>query len=237
MNILICDDDKLNIRLNRVMVEDFFEKRQVRNIKIMEKKKIDLKEDARIFHHVDIAILDINLHDELNGLDIAKEIRKQNPYVALIFITSYDNYALDAWKIHSLGFLQKPVKEEDFKQVFQKVVLQLNGLRITKMNRMVTLCNKVTLKERDIICVEKISGTKDVKVTTSKETYEFRATIKGIEKLLCDSFVRVNRITLINVHYVFKIENRVVELSNGKAFPISYRKENQIKMKGVIAKE
>ena len=156
MKILICDDDNLNLKLNRVMVEDFLEKRKIRHVEIIAVNYIDLDEDYRKLENLDIAVLDINLKDKVNGLTIAQVIKKRNPYVALVFITSYDTYALQAWKLHSFGFLQKPVKIEDFVQVFQKIMLQLNGVRITKMNRMISLNSKIMVKERDIYCIEKI---------------------------------------------------------------------------------
>lgn len=211
------------------MVEDFLEKRKIRHVEIIAVNYIDLDEDYRKLENLDIAVLDINLKDKVNGLTIAQVIKKRNPYVALVFITSYDTYALQAWKLHSFGFLQKPVKIEDFVQVFQKIMLQLNGVRITKMNRMISLNSKIMVKERDIYCIEKISDTKDIQVTTSKNVYVFRGTIKEEQRLLCDSFIRISRSALINVHYIFRMEDGMVELSNEKIFPISASKEREIK--------
>lgn len=229
MKILICDDDELNLKLNRVLVEDFLEKRNIHNVEILTKVKIDIESDIEAFADIDIAVLDVNLQDNINGLSVAKLIKQYNPYVALVFITSYDNYALDAWKLHSFGFLQKPVNAEEFKQVFQKIMLQLNGLRVTRMNRLVSLNSKLTVKERDIFCIEKVSETKDIRVTTSRSTYIFRGTIKEIQKLLGNSFIRISRNALINVHYIFQMQNGVVELSNEKIFPITSSKEKEIK--------
>lgn len=228
MKILICDDDELNLKINRVMVEDFLEKRNILNAIIIAKPKIDLKVDLKELEDIDIAVLDIDMQDEVNGLNIAQAIQRQNPYVALVFITSYDNYAMDAWKLHSVGYLTKPVNAEDFRQVFQRIMLQLNGLRVTKMNRLVSLNSKVTVKEREVLCVEKISDSKDIMVTTSKKTYVFRGTIKEMQKILCNSFIRISRNTLINVYYIYKIENGIVELSNEKAFAITASKEKEI---------
>lgn len=229
MKILICDDDELNLKINRVMVEDFLEKRNIKNTEIITRLKIDLEAELRDFDDVDIALLDIDLQDEINGLHIAKAIKNRNPYIVLVFITSFDNYAMDAWKLQSFGFLQKPVNPEEFKQIFQKIILQLNGLRITKMNRMVNLNNKITVKERDIYCVEKISETKDISVSTVKKPYVFRGTIKEMQELLCSSFVRISRNTLINIHYIYRIENGVIEMSNDKVFQVSSNKEKEIK--------
>ncbi len=229
MKILICDDDGLNLKLNQVMVEDYLEKSKIQNAEIITRNKINLDTDLKELDDVDIAILDVDLNDEINGLNIAKAIKKCNPYVAVVFITSYDSYALDAWKLQSFGFLQKPVDVEAFKQIFQKIILQINGLRITRMNRMIHLNSQISVRERDIFCIEKITDTKDVKVTTNKEVHIFRGTIKEVEKLLGKSFIRISRNTIINMHYIYKMEKGVVELSNEKTFFVTPAKIREIK--------
>ena len=75
MKILICDDDNLNLKLNRVMVEDFLEKRKIRHVEIIAVNYIDLDEDYRKLENLDIAVLDINLKDKVNGLTIAQVIK------------------------------------------------------------------------------------------------------------------------------------------------------------------
>ena len=229
MKILICEDDKLNLKINKAMVEDYLENRGIRKVKLVLKSKVNLITAKKELSDVDIAILDIDLQDQVDGLNIAQFVKEQNPYVALIFITSFDSYALDAWKLHSCGFLQKPVKIEDFKDVFTRALLQFNGLCITKMNRMIHLNSKISVKERNIYCIEKVSGTKDIKVTTNKETYVFRGTIKEVKEKLCSSFVQISRSVMINIHYIFKIENGVIELSNEKVFLIAPNKEKEVR--------
>lgn len=228
MKILLCDDDSLNLRINQVYVEDYLEKKGIHNATIIAKSKIDLNEEYEAVCNVDIAILDINLNDQITGLNIAQFIKKKNPYVALIFITSYDSYALDAFQLHACGFLQKPVIPEEFNEVFTRAILLLNGLHITKMNRIIVLNSKLSVKEKNIYCIEKVIGTKDIQVTTNTDVYTFRATIKEIQKRLGDSFVRVSRNALINIHYIVKIENGMIELVNERTFPIPVNKEKEI---------
>ena len=64
---------------------------------------------------VDIAFLDIEMPG-INGIQLAKELKKINPTINIIFVTAYDNYALDAYKIHASGYLSKPVKASKIQQ-------------------------------------------------------------------------------------------------------------------------
>lgn len=61
-------------------------------------------------HAADIALLDINLPD-MHGLELAARIREIDPTTAIIFLTGYSEYAVDAFKLHASGYLMKPVNK------------------------------------------------------------------------------------------------------------------------------
>lgn len=63
----------------------------------------------------DIAFLDIELGHS-NGIMLAKRLKELQPDVRIIFVTSYPQYAVDAFSIHATGYLLKPVREEDIKR-------------------------------------------------------------------------------------------------------------------------
>lgn len=230
MKVLICEDDNLTLKINYALLENYFEQRRIRKPKTVLKRKIDLETDQDLLKDIDIAFLDINLKGSVDGINLAKMIKSKNPYVVLIFITSYDNYALDAFKLQACAFLQKPVEPELFDQAVTRALLFINGIHITKMNRMVTLNSHATVKEKTISYIEKIPETKDIRVTTSSEIYTFRGTLKEMEKRLSASFVRISRSAIINIYYIFKINSGMVELNDEKVFLISPTVERKIKM-------
>lgn len=228
MKLLICEDESLILKINNAYVEDYCEKRNLKIDKIVLKHKIDLEEDRKELQGVDMAILDIDLQDSVSGLDVAQYLRKRNPYVILIFITKHKNYALDACELYSCGFLQKPLKEEEFNQVFTRALLMYNGFYATKMNRMVKLHNKVIVKERSICYIEKVNRIKEIRVTTDQQTYIFRSTLKEMEVRLSECFIRINRAVLINAYQIYQMVDGTVEMSNGTTFPIQPKIERQI---------
>ncbi len=63
-------------------------------------------------NHVDIALLDIDM-PVMNGLVLAARIKELQPDTAIIFQTSYSQYAVDAFSMHVSGYLLKPVSKED----------------------------------------------------------------------------------------------------------------------------
>ena len=70
---------------------------------------------------VDIAFLDIDM-PVINGMMLAKKLKTVNPKVNIIFVTAYNEYALEAYKLHASGYVNKPVNADKIKE-------ELEGLR------------------------------------------------------------------------------------------------------------
>ena len=60
----------------------------------------------------DVAFLDIQM-PVVNGIDLAKELKKIHPVLNVIFCTAYSEYAMEAVRIHASGYVTKPYKKED----------------------------------------------------------------------------------------------------------------------------
>ena len=116
MKILLVDDEKLQL----TRLEDVVKK---------------LLPDATLFSYqnpvlalqeskdriYDIAFLDIEM-PKINGINLAKSLKNINPKLNIIFVTAYDSYALEAYKLHASGYVTKPVNEEKVKE-------EIDGLR------------------------------------------------------------------------------------------------------------
>ena len=62
----------------------------------------------------DLAFLDIEMPG-LNGIQLAKKLKSINPKIKVIFVTAYNNYALEAYRVHVSGYITKPVNENKIK--------------------------------------------------------------------------------------------------------------------------
>lgn len=107
MKILLVDDEELQlIRLEnackKVMPEsEFFS--FTNPLKVVESNV-----------NFDLAFLDIEMPG-LNGIQLAKKLKSINPKIKIIFVTAYNNYALDAYRLHASGYITKPVNENKIK--------------------------------------------------------------------------------------------------------------------------
>lgn len=65
----------------------------------------------------DLLFLDIHLADG-SGFDLLETVKPDCP---VVFVTAYDQYAIDAFKANSIDYLLKPVKKEDIDAAFDKL--------------------------------------------------------------------------------------------------------------------
>lgn len=116
MKVLLVDDEELQLlRLKNVC------QKVIPNGEFLTYTNPKKACDETVDEKIDIAFLDIEM-PILNGIQLAKKLKKVNPLINVIFVTAYDNYALDAYKIHASGYITKPVNEA-------KITKELNGLR------------------------------------------------------------------------------------------------------------
>jgi len=67
--------------------------------------------EALAEHQPDIAFLDIRMPG-LTGLEVANAAADASPRTRIVFVTAYDQYAIDAFERGAIDYLLKPVKPE-----------------------------------------------------------------------------------------------------------------------------
>ena len=77
---------------------------------------------------VDIAFLDIEM-PEINGIDLAKQIKKFKPKVNVIFCTGYSEYMQQAIKLHASGYLLKPADKDKVKEAMDDLLYPIDPIK------------------------------------------------------------------------------------------------------------
>lgn len=78
-------------------------------------------------NRVALAILDIEL-GTASGLDLSRTLLEINPRTNIVFLTSYPEYSLDAWKTEASGFMVKPLTPESVKEQLKKLRYPIMGV-------------------------------------------------------------------------------------------------------------
>ncbi|WP_230199477.1 response regulator [Bacillus ndiopicus] len=81
----------------------------------------------------DVIFSDIEMPD-LNGLELAEKIQEIQPSVEIVFITGFDRYAIDAFNIHAIDYMLKPIQKERLHKTLARLQLLLSDKPIQKSN-------------------------------------------------------------------------------------------------------
>ena len=106
MNIICVDDEELVLGLNMSLCQELKQRPEVEGFTDAYEAITYLRNNK-----VDVAILDINM-PQIDGINLAIKVKSNSPDTSVIFLTGYDNYAVDAFRVHASGYLMKPISKE-----------------------------------------------------------------------------------------------------------------------------
>ena len=152
------------------------------------------------YHPVyDLVMLDVNL-PKVNGMDAAICLRRVDPSVALIFVTSMIQYAVKGYEVDVMDFMLKPVSYQSFSQKMQRTIQRLQQRK--GMDLLIPM--------QDGMYRISTSRIKYIEVTnhsliyhTSEGDISTRGKLNDVEAQIHDpTFIRCNRCYLVNLAFV-----------------------------------
>ena len=120
MIALCVDDEPLMLGLLREAVEASEDIEEVHTF-INERDALAWAET----HPIDVAFLDIEMHG-MSGMEVARRLRENAPYLPVIFCTGYSDYALEAMRLHADGYLLKPIHAGDVQKELDRILGKMN---------------------------------------------------------------------------------------------------------------
>ncbi|KAF1014182.1 MAG: Transcriptional regulatory protein BtsR [Stenotrophomonas maltophilia] len=76
----------------------------------------------------DIAFLDIRMPG-VTGIEVARALAEVSPRTQVVFVTAYDQYAIDAFEQGAMDYLLKPVSDERLLATRERILARLPGAR------------------------------------------------------------------------------------------------------------
>lgn len=166
----------------------------------------------------DIIFLDVCMK-EMNGMELAHEIRKFDRNVQIIFLTGKPEYVFEGYEIGAVRYLIKPVGESGLAKALDACMEKLRRGREDYLTIQYHGEN-LRLSKSEILFV-RVEGHY-LKMQTTDGVYDWKASLKEMQaKLDSDRFVMANRSALVNLEYVSKITRGECILENGEAIPVS----------------
>ncbi|MBQ7433981.1 MAG: response regulator transcription factor [Lachnospiraceae bacterium] len=154
-------DDRSEIR---VQLREYLETYETEHRCILKTELFDTGEELlRVYdqeeYPFEILILDVELPG-VSGVEIARQIRKKDSDVSIIFLTGYDRYALDAFRVGAMGYFMKPIQYVSLKAKISEAILKIDYINELhqKQQKYLTVINhyqQVQIEISQIIYIEK----------------------------------------------------------------------------------
>lgn len=214
-NILLVEDDFLNRRLTKkVLLEGGFS--------IFEAKNAEIALEVLKNETIDLAILDINLGDEVpDGIGLGKAIL-ENFKIPFIFLTAYETSEIINKAIETLpsSFLTKPFKTAD---LLASIEIALANTSVKEnIPQMIWVKDGKFKKELALNEINFIQSEGNyLLIFTTDSTFKIRSTLSQIlEQLPGNNFVRIHRAYVVNSNKIEKYSSKSVIINN-REIPIS----------------
>jgi two-component system LytT family response regulator len=154
---------------------------------------------AIVQHRPDLVFLDIQMPD-LDGFQVLEAVA-MDWLPAVVFVTAYDEYAIQAFDVNAMDYILKPIEPARFQQALGRAVKR------GPLDRFVIRAGGKVLfvKPGDIDWIE--ADGKLAQVHVGRETHAVRIPLKRLEERLeAHGFVRVHRSAIVNVDRIRELE-------------------------------
>ena len=172
----------------------------------------------------DVLLLDIEMTG-MDGVELARTVRRDNEAVQIVFITGYSDYIAEGYEVSALHYLMKPVNEEKFHQVLTRAV----G-RLARNEPFLTLelpgeTVRVPLPEIRYLDVQQNYVT-----VHAGRDYTLKRPLAEFEAALDRRFFRAGRSCIVNLTCIRRVTRTEAELTTGERIPLprgQYEKLNK----------
>ena len=192
----------------------------------------------------DVIFLDIDMPG-LKGIDAARELSSRSDTL-IIFVTAHEQYAIDAFQINALDYLQKPIRDSLFSQTLKRIRGYLESNEQLKrtlipvpqgtgfLKRLgIKDANNISMIDVKLIEVIEVAGDY-LCISASDKNYIHRQSLTSLIQLLDPSlFVRIHRSHAINLDFMQTLnegpEGYVVQMKNGRNLTVSRRYQKSLR--------
>ncbi|HYM80595.1 MAG TPA: LytTR family DNA-binding domain-containing protein [Candidatus Limnocylindria bacterium] len=204
----------------------------------------------------DVAFLDIHMPD-LPGLEVARHLRGPNAPV-IVFVTAYDQHAIEAFELAALDYLLKPIKRERLAETVRRIVQEVRAsrwpargqeaaiqtaLETPALKRRLETLRRLPVRHRrevKLLDLEKVTRivSRDRVVLACSEGREYLVdyTLQELEQRLPEGeFVRAHRAALVNLDAIESYGGEdgvlVLRLKDGTRVEASERRAADVRRK------
>lgn len=220
MKIAICDDEKSFVKqlysqlwgFDSCQVDSFYDPNE-------------LMACYEAGERYDVLFLDARM-EPISGIELGREIRRKDPMVCIIMVSSYLEYAPEGYEINVFRYLMKPITQETLRQVLQDIPQELSRHRKLLLH---VSGYELLLQTDEILYAE--AANRECFLFYQSDKIALSISLSELKhKLAEDCFFRVHRKYLVNMGRIREFDDSNLTLDNGITLPISRRRRGEFKV-------
>lgn len=236
LNIAVIEDDSVHAVNTVRLLEEWLDGRNRKsNISVFSNAESFLFEWERnkIW---DVLFIDIQMPG-INGIELAKSIRRENKKAAIVFVTGITDYMQEGYEVEALHYLVKPVDSDKIGYCMERVAETFDSEK--KKRAVLIEAEDITggkegerimlrLSPEDIFYMEAFKHNTEIYM--EEKIYRIREGIGELRKRFEDDmFVPCHRSYLVNLMYISGIGKDALILDDGRKVPMSKRCAGAVK--------
>lgn len=216
LSIAILDDNIKLLEEYERLLPALFEKNNIEGQIVIATS--DYREFIREVRNqsVNVCIIDINLRSEVNGIFIAKRIRKEKLKTEIIFCTGMLEFMHEAFDVNAYHFVVKPISR-NLEKCLVKLSKEIDERKKTNGIIEIKTGSRIYYIPLDSISHICREGAKSI-IYTKKHILEVYESLESLlEQLNDERFIRCHRAIVINKSYLDYVDkkNKEIVLTNG----------------------
>ena len=162
----------------------------------------------------DLLLLDIEM-GEMDGVSLAKQVRRTNELMQIVFITGYSDYITEGYEVAALHYLMKPVKEEKLFAVLDRAVERLH-----KNTKVLTLETSEEMVRVPLYQVSALEVQRNYVTVHARQDYTVKKSLSELMEQLDERFFRVGRSAVVNLNDISRVTRSDIYLTDGRSIPL-----------------
>ncbi len=231
-NFLIVDDEKLSRLYIQKLILEFLP-----DAIIYETKSAAAAKDILLNGNIDVLFLDIQMPEE-TGFGLLSHFREKK--FDTVFITAYEQYAIEAIRHGAADYILKPINKREFKAMLERLI-HLKAERANSLNKRIAedssnapyLSKKIAINNQngikfiaisDILYLRALNTYTAIHHASGGKTMVSKAISRFEESLDNRWFFRIHKSFIINLNYFssyVSAEGHFVLMENGDRIPVS----------------
>ena len=214
VRIAICDDSAADAAYVGALLDQWAAQRGL----AVQAERFESAQ-AFLFHYeeqkdYDVLLLDIEMPG-MDGMSMARAIRRENEAVQIVFITGYSDYIAEGYDVAALHYLMKPVKTDKLFAVLDRAMEKCR-----RNERCLLLEMPGEMVRLPLYQIRYLEVRQNYVTIHAKADYTVKRPLAEFERELDEGFCRVGRAMIVNLRCVRRVTRTEVYLDDGAALPL-----------------